>query len=263
MRFLDYLSTEFINRQTFLLNYKLYFFNFETIINSFYSIWGRLGKETDSLGQSHVDLLPLVILFIRHSIFGFQHIFSYQSFLCWLNFRPGLEALLISGKFLDDPRNAEIWKNRKKDRESLKAYKKKFEGPGLISEKFPQSKCFREVLSRLNEQFMHPNYEYIDRETEILDQGGSSLFMKTDYFDKKIHGDIHEAHLLAYLNLLDQISLASDELVKSLCGPAQRKQRPERSFAESVRERAIQIAVGNLNGRSIMENFGLWKFDLV
>jgi hypothetical protein len=29
--------------------------------------------------------------------------------------RPGIEAALIIGKWVDDPRNAEIWKNCEKD----------------------------------------------------------------------------------------------------------------------------------------------------
>jgi hypothetical protein len=98
-----------------------------------------IGKEQDLAGQSHVGLLPFVNLLIRHSIFGFQHISSYQSFLCWLTFRPGLEALLILGKFADDPNNAYIWANRESDPRS---YKQTFDGKKLVSKTLPRSADF-------------------------------------------------------------------------------------------------------------------------
>jgi len=43
--------------------------------------------------------------------------------LAWLTFRPGLEALLMTGKFVDVPANADVWKNREAD---WKAYQEVF-----------------------------------------------------------------------------------------------------------------------------------------
>lgn len=107
---LGYASTQVKNRETFLLNYGNDFSEFDFLISSLVSIWSRLGKEKDKIGRSHASLLLFSNILTRHVIFGFQHIASYQSFLAWLTFRPGLEAFLILGKFVDNPSNAEIWK---------------------------------------------------------------------------------------------------------------------------------------------------------
>ena len=257
--FTKYISILSTNFNIFLKNYQdTYLPNFNIIISSLESIWGRLGKEKDLSGHSHVGLFPFVNLLIRHSIFGFQHIASYQSFLCWLTFRPGLEALLILGKFVDDPNNANIWKNRESDQ---KAYKQAFEGKKLISKILPRSADFQQVLKRLNDNFMHPNPDFVYRDTTILDEGGHSLFLKTEYFDTVKNVEIHEGHLLSFLNLLDQICYSSDRLVQSLCGPATHKQRPERLFSESADSRASYLASRNPVSKKVMLELGLWGFE--
>jgi hypothetical protein len=209
------------------------------------------------LGRSHVGLLPFVNLLIRHSIFGFQHLAYYQSFLSWLTFRPGLEAFLILGKFVDNPNNAEIWKNKEAD---LKAYRKVFEGKNLISKTIPKGSDFQQVLSRLNDNFMHPNPDFVYRDTKVINDGNHFLFLKTEYFDTVKNAEIHESHVLAYLNLLDQISLASNEVVKKLCGPSSVKQRPEKSFGESAGSHAKYLADRNLLSKKILEELGMWEF---
>ncbi len=98
---LDYIATQVRNRETFLLNFGRDFRIFDSSLTALRSIWARLGNERDASGRSHVGLLPFVNILVRHSFFGFQHIASYQSFLAWLTFRPGLEALLILGKWVD------------------------------------------------------------------------------------------------------------------------------------------------------------------
>ena len=109
---LDYASKQVRNRETFLLNYGNDFGVFDYIIKALFSNWSRLGKGKDKNGHSHAGLLLFSNILTRHAIFGFQHIASYQSFLAWLTFRPGLEAFLILGKFVEDPKNAKIWSLR-------------------------------------------------------------------------------------------------------------------------------------------------------
>ncbi len=99
---LDYIAHYVRNRETFLLNYSKDFRAFDTIIDKIRKTWARLGQEPDTMGQSHAGLLPFANILFRHAILGFQHLASYQSFVGWLAFRPGLEALLIIGKFVDD-----------------------------------------------------------------------------------------------------------------------------------------------------------------
>jgi len=252
-----YILTLNENFSIFVKNFvDTYLANFNILIHSLQSIWQRLGKEKDLSGNSHLGLLYFANCLIRHSIFGFQHLATYQSFFCWLTFRPGLEALLILGKFVDDPHNADIWRTRESAKE---AYIKTFQRE-IISKSLPRSAQFREVLSRLNDQFMHPNPEFVYRDTSIVDEGGSFLFLRTEYFDSIDKTDIYESHLLAYLNLLDQICWSSDGLVRNLYGPSPKDLRPQRSFAESSEKTAIHLASSNPLCKKIMEELGLWAF---
>ncbi len=176
---LEYAATYVRNRETFLLNYGTDFGNFDLMIKGLRSVWDRLGNEKDTSGHSHFGLLPFVNLLVRHAIFGFQHLVSYQSFLAWLTFRPGLEAFLILGKWVDDPNNAKIWKERQINR---KAYKNAFSGQNLVSKSLPRSADFQRVLSRLNDDFMHPNPDFTYRHHRLVDQE-SSFYLKLHYFD--------------------------------------------------------------------------------
>lgn len=72
--------------------------------------------------------MPAGIL-VRHCMFGFQQLVSYQSFLAWLALRPGLEALLILGKWVDDPRNAKLWKEWDKNPGK---YRRTYSGEALL-----------------------------------------------------------------------------------------------------------------------------------
>ncbi len=109
----DYYSTQVSNREIFQKNFDADIREFKALLSKLRSTWARVGTTRGISGHSHVSLLPFSNILIRHVIFGFEHLSCYQSFLAWLAFRPGLEALLIIGKFVDDPANAKIWLNRK------------------------------------------------------------------------------------------------------------------------------------------------------
>jgi len=151
---LDYGAIVHLNRETFLLKHSRDFVRFELFLRDLQAIWLRVSRERDSSGRSHVGLTLLSSLLIRHCVFGFQQLMSYQSFLAWLCLRPGLEGLLIMGKWVDDSQTATIWRERAKN---VRAYSANFSGQRLISKSLPQSEKFRDVLTRLNDEFVHPN----------------------------------------------------------------------------------------------------------
>ena len=103
--YLKYLAAQITNRQVFLLNFANDFRAFEKIFDDLRAAWSRLGNERDKAGRSQVGLLSFANILTRHALIGFHDLSCYQSFLSWLNFRPGLEALLIIGKFVDDLKN--------------------------------------------------------------------------------------------------------------------------------------------------------------
>jgi len=251
---LDYASKQVRNRETFLLNYGNDFGVFDYLIKALYSNWSRLGKGKDKNGYSQAGLLLFANILTRHAIFGFQHIASYQSFLAWLTFRPGLEAFLILGNFVEDPKNAKIWKERHSNR---KAYQKAFSGKSLVSKSFLRSHEIQKVLSRLNDDFMHPNPDFTYRDMSMRNHG-SSFLLEIQFFD--VSPVIHEAHLLAYLNLLEIIATESENLVKKLFGEIHPDPLPKPSFESVARSRASELSAKDPVAKKVMEELGLWNF---
>jgi hypothetical protein len=75
-------------------------------------------------------------------------------------------------------------------------------------------------------------------------------------FDADAH--IHEAHLLAYLNLLDLVVGASTGLINSLCGPPSTAP-PRQEYAIEESMRATRLAGRNGLAKKIMGELGLWR----
>ena len=250
--YLSYFGTQLTNRQVFLLNCSDDVRAFSRLLSALRNAWTRLGVERDTAGKSHVGLLLFANVLSAHVLVGFQHVSSYQSFLAWSTFRPGLEALLIIGKFLDDPANAGIWKNRQTDPH---LYRKTFSGKSLESVSLPKSSVFRRVLTRLNDDFMHPNPHFAYRGATQTARG-TGVQLDIQLFDTA--PDIHEAHLLSYMNLLDCIVSASEGLVNNLCGKTAVSVRHR--YTTHEQPRATQLASRSVAGKRIMEELGLWSF---
>lgn len=247
---LDYVSTQVRNREAFLLNYREDFTWFEGFLKRIEETWKPIGTTRDPQGQSHAGLIPFVNLLVRHAIFGFHALSCYQSYLTWLLFRPGLEALLIIGKFVDDPENANIWKNRHSDRAR---YMDTF-SRNLVSSSIPRSAEFRGVLTRLNDEFTHPNPDFVYRDMTVCPTG-TSVVVEAQYFD--LSEKIHEAHLLSYLNLLDLISITCQRLVADILGVP--ISTPSPTYRDKNLLRATTL-VEILLSRKIMQELGLWNF---
>jgi hypothetical protein len=167
-----------------------------------------------------------------------------------LTFRPGLEALLIIGKFVDDVANAKTWREREVN---PKAYRQEFSGGALESKSLPRSADFRQVLTHLNDEFMHPNPAFTYRDTTVKADAAGHL-IEIQFFD--VSANLHEAHLLAYLNLMDNIVTASDSLVAALCGPTGVAE-PARTDEPKERNRAVQLAK-DATAKKVMQELGLW-----
>lgn len=250
--FSEYSSIQQKNREVFRKNFVSDTQRFKDAVTALRNIWGRLGTERDKAGESHVGLLPFSNILVRHVIFGFEHLVCYQSFLAWLTFRPGLEALLMLGKFVDDPANAKIWLNREVD---VNSYRKTFEGKALESTSLQLSPEFRQVLSRLNTEFMHPNPIFAYRDATVRSDAGS-MQVEIQFFD--VDADMHEAHLLAYLNLIDEIVRSSQTVVDGRCG-SKAKGGWTGNYAAQERGRAVQLAARNTVAKKVMNELGFWK----
>jgi len=249
---LDCFSTYLKNREVFLLNFGGDLRAFDLITKKIAETWSRIGVERDAQGESHAGLLVFVNILRRHAILGFQHLVSYQSFAAWFMFRPGLEALLILGKLVDNPENAATWKDR---RHNWKRYAATFSGPDLVSHSLPSSDRFRTVLTRLNDEFMHPNPDFTYRDTTVKDEG-KEVQVEIQFFDRDAVD--HEAHVLAYLNLIDVVRQSSSQLVANLLGPPVPELPRIPVYADVYGQRAANLAQQSPLARNVMVELGLW-----
>jgi hypothetical protein len=194
--------------------------------------------------------MPATIL-VNHLVFGFDHLASYQSFLAWPALRPGLEALLFIGKWVDDPRVVGIWKDRQNHRDE---YRRLFSGRGLISRSLPRSSEFRSVLNHMNDEYLHPNSNFGYRQTRVRPASPESLVLESPLFDRE--PAIHEAHLLAYLHLSELICESSSALLTNLLGQSKNAEVSELSVNC---DRANEIAEV-YGAKKVLEELGLWEF---
>jgi hypothetical protein len=154
---LHYRSALDYNRNVFLIERSRLFRVFSAIDANFGLLIELPRTMRDGHGKSHVSLIPFIFLLQRQSRAAFEALAAYQSYQAWVLLRPGIEAVLIIGKWLDDPINAKIWNNRQQDR---KAYQKTYTGTGLRSNSLPSAEDIQRVLSRVNDDFVHANPDY-------------------------------------------------------------------------------------------------------
>src|SRR5262249_30745099 len=135
-------------------------------------------------GHSHISHLSLLMILGRQALNAFEAIAVFQSYQSWVLLRPSLESALIMGKWIDHPKNADIWKNRDKDKNAHQAYQKMYSGKGLLSKSLPDCQAIRDVLTRINDDFMHTNPRYYFRHTQISDIDARSMLLKLQFNDE-------------------------------------------------------------------------------
>ena len=252
----DYQHVKDANRKCFEQNYSDDLHYFEAALTTLRSIWERLGTTRDKTGRSQVGLLPFANILRRHCILGFENLATYQSYLMWSNFRAGLEAFLIIGKFVDDPANAKIWLNRNSNQAAdKKAYSDTFSGQGLRSKSFSRSSDLRDVLTRLNNSYMHPNPAFTYRDSTQVDED-KNVLLRIEFFD--LDPGMHEACLVAYLHLVAVLVEQSCTLVADLLGSGN-SQDGLNLYERNNEPRAKQLASEIPGAKKVLEDYGLWR----
>jgi hypothetical protein len=201
---LRYRSVLTYNREVFLLEHGMLVKAFDAIDKNYGGLIEPLRTMRDRSGRSYISLIPFVLLLQRQSRAAFESFAAYQPYHGWLLLRPGIESVLIVGKWVDDPANAKIWENREKDR---KSYRNAYTGPNLQSKSLTSSEGIRGVLSKVNDDFVHPNPDYYSRHLKMEQPDEKFMEFRLDYFDD---GDVVKAHVLSFLHLLlvMQVALA-------------------------------------------------------
>jgi hypothetical protein len=203
---LGYRSALDYNREVFLLEHGELVRIFSAVDINFGTLIEPLRTMRDANGHSYPSFIPFVAILQRQSRAAFEAFAAYQSYQGWVLLRPGIEAVLIIGKWTDNPANAKIWENREQKR---KDYRKAYEGKALRSESLPSSDRIQDVLSKVNDDFVHANPDYYSRHLKFGADDPSYVSFRLEYFDED--DKLLQVHVLAFLNLLlvMQESLAS------------------------------------------------------
>ncbi|HEY9141172.1 MAG TPA: hypothetical protein VIN93_09785 [Bryobacteraceae bacterium] len=199
---LDYRSVLAYNREVFLIEHGELIKAFSAIDANFSALVEAPRTMRDASGKSYVSLIPFLLLFQRQSRAAFEAFAVHQSYQGWVLLRPGIESVLIIGKWVDDPANAKIWQNRNKEpnrKEHRKAYQNAYSGPALRSKCLPSSERIQTVLSKVNDNFVHANPDYYDRHLKAGAGDPGYVNFWLDYFDDDT---LLETHVLAFLHLV-------------------------------------------------------------
>jgi hypothetical protein len=248
---LHYRSALAYNREVFLIEHGELVKAFSSIDENFCALIEVPRTMRDSNGKSYVSLIPFVLLLQRQSRAAFEAFAVHQSYQAWVLLRPGVEALLIVGKWVDDPANASIWENRKND---WKSYQKAYSGPALKSKSLPWSDRIQAVLSKVNDDFVHANPDYYGRHlTTGTGEPGYVTFM-LQYFDDDI---LQEAHALAFLHLLLVMQEALATLLSRLFGVSVTFKAPLAQFRSKFGSRVVAVASQSEEAAVVLEKLGL------
>jgi hypothetical protein len=252
-KILDYRATLAYNSETFLIQHGVLAKVFMDIDDNFDSLLRPLSEKRDSHGYSHISLIPFIVFLQRQARAAFELFSRDQSYQGWVLLRPGIESILIIGKWLDDPANATIWNQRHKNRE---AYIKNYTGKALKSKSLRCSSQIRSVLSKVNDDFVHPNPEYYSRHLSAADQSAEDITIKIDYFDNDA---VQEIHVLAFLHLLLVMQDNLSELFSKLFTSPVVLPKTLKMFKEVFSKRIVVLMSQNPLAKNIFIELGAWE----
>jgi hypothetical protein len=244
------------NRDVFLLNFREEMNAFDESNVLILNLIRVIGTARDLDGHSHVGLLPFLMIMSRQGLNAFEAISTYCSYQAWVSLRPSLECTLIMGKWFDDPSNAKIWSNRDKDR---KTYQKTYSGKGLLSKSLPGSYRIRDVLTRINDDFMHTNPRYYFRHTQTNELDEKSILFLVRFNDDPVE---HKAHLYAFLHLTRFLVASLGNMLAGKFG-----ERPEfnanlEKVQDYFRPKVTKLIESNPEVRPVVTELGLWPESL-
>jgi hypothetical protein len=183
---------------------------------------------------------------------SFETLTTFRSYDTWMLLRPGIESVLIMGKWIDDPENAAIWGARATRKTE---YIKAFSGKGLISSALPRAVALKTVLDRLNDEFVHANEPYYHRHTTIQEAGPGHVYLGVDFFDGT---EDAEVHTVAFLHLVAAMVDSMDEMLARVL-PAT---GPHVACAPRLRtmlaERALRLWREAPQAPTVLAQLGLW-----
>lgn len=252
---LRYRSVLAYNREVFLIEHGELVKALSSIDDNFSVFLDVLRTTRDPDRKSYVGLIPFVLLVQRQSRAAFEALTAFQSYLAWVLFRPGIEALLIIGKWVDDSANAIIWQNR---REDWRSYQNAYSGKALTSNSLPSSDRIQRVLSKVNDDFIHANPDYYSRHLQMGTGDPGYVNFWLDYFDNDV---LQEAHSIAFLHLLLVMQDALASLLTNLFAVPVTLVSPLALFREKFATRMTETASKSEEAAAILDLLGLIPFS--
>ena len=249
---IDYWSTVGRNREVFLLNHGHLVAGFGRLLTGFERTWRQIAENQDEQGKSHVGLLVLTTLVERQVVLAFTSFVSHQSFVGWMLFRPALEALLMQGRWVDDPKRAVVWG---KWRSNRKAYRQSFAGRYLRKSELPFAESFGAVLTELNDRFLHPNPAFTALGQHVA-EADDHVELAMQFFD--LDAAAHLAHCLAFLSLLELMWISSAEFIQSTLRILGAEDPPTREVPRRLEATRAEWLGEDLQYRAILDDLGLW-----
>lgn len=263
---LQYHSVLSLNREVFLLNYSKEFTLFENTDMKLFGIGEFLSKNRDTNQKSHISLIPFILIIGRQANNTFNLLSYFQSYDAWVLFRPALESLLIMGKLMDNPtlsdiwmRRKEIWRNRTVNREEYDLYKSEFESDGLIPKSLTQGYQFRRLLTKLNDEYMHMNFEhYLPRNLEQKEMDENSIFLNLHSTDTDF--EEHKSYLYSFLYLFRTIVKSLEDAISKRFGCKSIVNAELESVDKIWKPKILKIIDNRPELREIFKSFGLCGF---
>jgi len=240
------------NREIFLLNFKEELNAFDETNALLNNVIQVIGTARDKDGFSHVSFLPFLMLMSRQALNAFESISTYRSYQAWVLLRPSLECALIMGKWFDDPKNAKIWENR--DRH-WKTYQKAYTGKALLSNSLQNSQQIRNVLTRINDDFMHTNPRYYFRHTETHPVDTKDIWVQVRFND---HPTEHEAHLYAFLHLTRFLVESLGSMFATRFGERPELNAKLKKVQDYFRGKVTTLVETTPEAQTVLVELGLW-----
>lgn len=249
---LHYRSLLAYNREVFLIEHPDLIKAFATLDENFDAIFHLPKTLHDPDGHTHISLLPFLLLIQRQARAAFEFFSTAQCYNGWVVVRPGLEAALIVGKWLDNAQNADIWSARNDDPNT---YSKTYSGKALRSKSLPRSDRLQATLSRINDGYVHANPDYYSRHLGTDHNDPDTVTISINYFDES---PLQTTHTLAFLHLLITLQDSLMDMFNSLFAVSNVLPSTLAMFMESYETALKNTADTHAELRDILSDLGAW-----
>lgn len=242
-------------REQFLLDYKAEIESFDDVDQLFPHFSRAAGKIQVATARQKYDLAPFIQVMQVHARAAFELLAGGQSHLAWPVLRSFVEALLVMGKWIEDPQHAVVWHSRHAGKSARKEYQEIYGGSGTRAESLPHEEVLRGVAGRLADDFIETNPRYYAHPL-VFGDGKSRNSSREDEADRR-------AHVYAVLHLEWFVMHAAGRLLSAREGGRAELRVDLERFERTFGPAAEAIAREHQAHKVVLTQLGLWPYDLL